>query len=545
MTFLELSNNFDSVIVPCVDFKYLGDKDIFLKAFLVQYNVTNQLSKEDRIIAICKELNAIQLVNLGFRYSGDLVALVTVLLAFYSKEAALPQVTESAELVKVNKEQDLITQEAIEIILPVFHTDATNCIKQILKNTDLFYRLNIIGKKEVLDRLLYTNDNRITVIIDEKELYPSLAFFKGMKEVISRYRQKGKLPCIVLIQENQIVKQGWLESLVEKLQSDDNIAISTFSNNAPKEAEIREVLFNTVAIKGEAIRVVGCIDPNFCYAFYDTAYCMRFHCFGYKIGLVSDSLVDNISIIETNEEKRKKDESVIVDRDRFKKQCSSVGWLPIRPEFQTFLNGKEEKIAELPKYSGEMIKITLPLFIPDYPNVDNVYFYQDKKIFDSDNKDFISWFKQIESVLSYCKGIGLDVGSGGRTIHRNMYRVDKRDSVAPHIVWDAQTLPMFEDNSADFVFSNQSIEHIENTLLAIQEWLRVVKVGGYVNIITIDEDAYGAAGSEGTDLDHKHCWKKAIFWDMINQWISNKEISAVIEKKVDLGSDYGIVLKKV
>ena len=48
------------------------------------------------------------------------------------------------------------------------------------------------------------------------------------------------------------------------------------------------------------------------------------------------------------------------------------------------------------------------------------------------------------------------------------------------IVADAQTLEGVESGSQDFVIANQVLEHLENTLLALENMLRVVKPGGVV-----------------------------------------------------------------
>jgi SAM-dependent methyltransferase len=45
--------------------------------------------------------------------------------------------------------------------------------------------------------------------------------------------------------------------------------------------------------------------------------------------------------------------------------------------------------------------------------------------------------------------------------------------------YDGKTLP-FEDGSQDAVFSSHCLEHIGNYINAIQEWYRVIKVGGHV-----------------------------------------------------------------
>jgi len=58
------------------------------------------------------------------------------------------------------------------------------------------------------------------------------------------------------------------------------------------------------------------------------------------------------------------------------------------------------------------------------------------------------------------------------------------------IVASGDDLPL-KDNTVDFVISSHVIEHFYDPVKAIQEWLRVVKPGGYVFIIAPHRDRIG------------------------------------------------------
>ena len=58
------------------------------------------------------------------------------------------------------------------------------------------------------------------------------------------------------------------------------------------------------------------------------------------------------------------------------------------------------------------------------------------------------------------------------------------------IVASGDELP-FKDNTLDFVISSHVIEHFYDPVKTIQEWLRVVKPGGYVFIIAPHRDRIG------------------------------------------------------
>jgi len=110
----------------------------------------------------------------------------------------------------------------------------------------------------------------------------------------------------------------------------------------------------------------------------------------------------------------------------------------------------------------------------------------------------------IELVNKYCRGNGLDVGCGYRKLpgsvgvdimaYGAMVNADNDD---PHLsqadlCCDVRDLP-FKTGSMDYVFSHHCLEHIgemnvvdKDTALALQEWVRVLKVGGYLLLITPD-----------------------------------------------------------
>ena len=51
------------------------------------------------------------------------------------------------------------------------------------------------------------------------------------------------------------------------------------------------------------------------------------------------------------------------------------------------------------------------------------------------------------------------------------------------IINDAVDISLVKNGQYDFVFSSHSLEHIANPLKAIDEWLRIIKNGGYIIII--------------------------------------------------------------
>jgi len=74
--------------------------------------------------------------------------------------------------------------------------------------------------------------------------------------------------------------------------------------------------------------------------------------------------------------------------------------------------------------------------------------------------------------LKYCKGDGLDIGSGKWPIEGARGIEDKKDENAFNI--------SEENNSKDFIFSSHVLEHLNEWKKALNEWNRVLKDGGVV-----------------------------------------------------------------
>jgi len=87
------------------------------------------------------------------------------------------------------------------------------------------------------------------------------------------------------------------------------------------------------------------------------------------------------------------------------------------------------------------------------------------------------------------------------------YYYDKTGKV---IINDAVNVSHVKNESYDFVFSSHSLEHIANPLKAVQEWLRIIKNGGYIIIIVPEKSAC---------FDHKRNYSK--FSTLLSQYEKN------------------------
>ena len=83
----------------------------------------------------------------------------------------------------------------------------------------------------------------------------------------------------------------------------------------------------------------------------------------------------------------------------------------------------------------------------------------------------------------YCIGKGLDIGFGGDLITENADGFDFEHG-------DAQDLKSIADNAYDFVYSSHTIEHLPDPSMAIKNWFRVLKPGGYLIVYLPHRDLY-------------------------------------------------------
>ena len=112
----------------------------------------------------------------------------------------------------------------------------------------------------------------------------------------------------------------------------------------------------------------------------------------------------------------------------------------------------------------------------------------------------------------YFIGDGIDVGGGDDSLAQYSYLFPRVNSIINYDrpEGDAQTLTEIEDNRFDFVHSSHCLEHLVDPLLGILNWLRILKVGGYLIVTVPDEDLYEQGAFPSTFSD-EHKWTFTIY----------------------------------
>jgi len=103
----------------------------------------------------------------------------------------------------------------------------------------------------------------------------------------------------------------------------------------------------------------------------------------------------------------------------------------------------------------------------------------------------------------FVKGPGLDVGGGkdpldpANFLHWDYYWTTKKNSIGAYDLIpghlegrDAQTLLGLEDESFMTVYASHILEHLEDPIIALKNWWRVLKKGGHLIVCIPHRDLY-------------------------------------------------------
>lgn len=104
---------------------------------------------------------------------------------------------------------------------------------------------------------------------------------------------------------------------------------------------------------------------------------------------------------------------------------------------------------------------------------------------------------------TYMTGNGIDIGSGDAPVisSKRCVHYDKKINRA----YDANTMIDQADNTYDWVFSSHCLEHTIDPKIALDNWWRILKPGGYLIVIVPDFMLYEQfQWPSKYNGDHKH-----------------------------------------
>lgn len=114
------------------------------------------------------------------------------------------------------------------------------------------------------------------------------------------------------------------------------------------------------------------------------------------------------------------------------------------------------------------------------------------------------WNRENIYAIGYTQGFGLSVGSGNRTLNPHDITLD--NYCEADIKAETDRIPE-PDNKFDYVYASHVLEHCVDVIKTIKEWVRVVKVGGHVVIISPDCRYIPNKSNPYSDSQHKYDWQ--------------------------------------
>jgi predicted SAM-dependent methyltransferase len=98
------------------------------------------------------------------------------------------------------------------------------------------------------------------------------------------------------------------------------------------------------------------------------------------------------------------------------------------------------------------------------------------------HKDRIHDLEGRDILRTICIGKGIDVGCADRPINDEVDTLDIEAEYLPTYIGNILDMPI-EDNTYDFLIASHVLEHVDNTIDALKEFKRIVKIGGKVGIM--------------------------------------------------------------
>lgn len=128
------------------------------------------------------------------------------------------------------------------------------------------------------------------------------------------------------------------------------------------------------------------------------------------------------------------------------------------------------------------------------------------------SKSIMRRLSQANFLTRYFVGDGIDIGAGEDSLFKYMYLFP---AIRSGQIWDihngdAQFMKSIADNSYDFVHSSHCLEHLNNPMVGLKNWFRIVKPGGHLIILVPDEDLY-EQGIFPSTFNSDHKWSFTIY----------------------------------
>lgn len=103
---------------------------------------------------------------------------------------------------------------------------------------------------------------------------------------------------------------------------------------------------------------------------------------------------------------------------------------------------------------------------------------------------------------NYCQGLGIDIGCGGDPLFPEIDKWDQ--SIDP--AQEASCMKGVPDGKYDFVYSSHCLEHLDSPWMALRNWWRILKPGGYLILLLPHRDLYEKKLELPSSFNPDHRW---------------------------------------
>ena len=144
----------------------------------------------------------------------------------------------------------------------------------------------------------------------------------------------------------------------------------------------------------------------------------------------------------------------------------------------------------------------------------------------------------------------LNIGCGGRVIHKSLIQLDfQRDleelnmngHIANSLISDMSELP-FKDNTIDGIIALHILEHSEDPVNTLKEWLRVLKPGKKIGIILPNFKYTWSASNDNYIYGHKWNSEPLIFKELLEKHFPS--INIIKFNTLEMKQSFNIIIQK-
>jgi predicted SAM-dependent methyltransferase len=155
------------------------------------------------------------------------------------------------------------------------------------------------------------------------------------------------------------------------------------------------------------------------------------------------------------------------------------------------------------------------------------------------------------NLAGFCKGDGLDIGFGGDPITPTAICMDLPKAYAKyldnpqHLHGDARNLHWFRDGCLDYVYSSHVLEDFQDTAAVLNEWLRVLNVGGVLVLYLPDEQTYREHCREQGKPPSKHHSHDFFGLDFVKRILESRNDIEIVHENFPSGIySFELVVRK-